>query len=65
MTTERLVALRADHLVRIVRDPADATQDYFLVEPRADALYVRGELTLYEGRNGRFDYITRDGRVVK
>jgi hypothetical protein len=52
-------------LVRVIRDPADPLKDYYLVEPRADALYARGELVLREDRSGRFDYATQDRREVR
>jgi len=55
----------AKRLVRVLRDPSDLSKDYFLVEPRADALFARGELTLREARNGAFEFASPTGREVR
>jgi len=52
-------------LTIVIRDRADLTKDYYLPEPRADALFERGELTLCELPDGRFAYVSPTGREVR
>ena len=66
-TTERYVTRCAQQkrLTIVIRDRADVTKDYFIPEPRADALFARGELALCELPGGRFAYVSLTGREVR
>ena len=50
--------------VRIVRDPRDATRDYFVSEARADELYRAGRLDLVALRAEGWTYVTQRGEYV-
>ena len=66
-TTERHITYIAQQkrLTTVIRDRADIAKDYFIPEPRADALFARGELTLCELPSGRFAYVSPTGREVR